>query len=212
MIIQFIINQYSFNMGSNQSNTVISDLVAYQDPNDPYKNAPIRKILLLGDEYVGKSCILDRFISDHFYSGYISTLGIDFKCKITKFEGEQTKLQIWDSAGHKRFNTLVTPYTRGSHIIVIVYDRTNMNSFYNIKNWLTMVESNVQDPKIVLVGNKSDLKDQIQVSTEMGRSYALEHGMHYIEASALKNTGIKDIFSGYYDFSRGLEIKEPEGL
>jgi small GTP-binding protein len=178
--------------------------------NDPSENLPIRKMILIGDEHVGKSGILDRFVSYHFWSAYMPTFGIDFKCKISKFEGEQTKLQIYNGSGRQQFAMMVTEYIKLSSIIVIVYDRTNMNSFHNVNQWLTMVESNSQNPKIVLVGNKSDRRDQIQVSTEMGLNYASEHGMHYIEASALEDTGIKEIFNGYYDFS--MEIKEPEEL
>jgi small GTP-binding protein len=173
----------------------------------PCEKLPVRKIILLGDERVGKSSIFHRFISDRFDPIYTSSIGIDFQAKTHKFEGQQTNLRIWDSSGQRRFNTITAPFIEACHVIVVVYDRTDIESFYNIPTWLRMVETNSQDPKIVLVGNKSDLKDQIQVSTEIGRNYALECGMHYIETSAFENTGIEDIFNGYY-FS--IEIKEPE--
>lgn len=157
----------------------------------------IKKVIVIGDETVGKSNIISRFVYDKFDCTYVQTMGSDFAIKIIKSHGEKTKFQIWDLTGSRRFNTMVSSYINHSHIVVIVYDKTNIKSFENLNYWLTMVADNIgtDHPQMVLVGNKSDLLGQIQVSTEMGRTFATNHGMHFVETSALTNMGIDDVFT-----------------
>ncbi len=53
------------------------------------------KILLIGDAGVGKSSILLRFCDDSFDPHLGSTIGVDFKVKMTKLRGKRVKLTIW---------------------------------------------------------------------------------------------------------------------
>ena len=67
------------------------------------------QIMMLGDAGVGKTSIARRFTDDAFLNNYIHTIGIDFLEKIIECQGQQIKLQIWDTAGQDRytnFNTL----------------------------------------------------------------------------------------------------------
>lgn len=178
-------------------------LAVVSDAND--KHLPRKKILLLGDSNVGKSNILFRFVRDAFYSDYIPTVGCDFLTKIKYFNGEEAKLIIWDTSGQRRFDTITKPYISGCDLIIIVYNKTNKKSFENIRRWLDMVNDKIKDPNIILVGNKADLVDQIQVSTEMGQQFASDHGMTFVETSALSGMGIEAVFN----YAASFDIKEP---
>lgn len=57
------------------------------------------KMVLVGDSSVGKSSILTRFVDDEFHDSLLSTIGVDFKFRKIKINGEDVKLQIWDTAG-----------------------------------------------------------------------------------------------------------------
>ena len=58
--------------------------------------------MMLGDAGVGKTSIARRFVDDAFLNTYIHTIGIDFLEKIIDCEGNEIKLQIWDTAGQDR--------------------------------------------------------------------------------------------------------------
>jgi len=59
----------------------------------------LAKILVIGDGGVGKTSLITRFTDDSFNLSYTATIGVDFKSKMLKYEGEDVKLQIWDTAG-----------------------------------------------------------------------------------------------------------------
>lgn len=87
-------------------------------------------------------------------------------------EGKKIKLQIWDTAGQDRFKTITSSYYRGAHGIVIVYDVTDRESFEGVKNWIGEIDKYAEEKVFkFLVGNKSDLADRRQISTEEGRKY-----------------------------------------
>lgn len=72
--------------------------IAYVSPtNKDYQS--LKKVILLGDENVGKSNIISQFVYNRFDSHYIQTIGCDFDCKIIESHGEKIKLQIWDHSG-----------------------------------------------------------------------------------------------------------------
>ena len=60
------------------------------------------KVLIIGDQKAGKSCLLRRFVEDSFTDKYISTIGVDFMFKVVTLSGKTIKLQIWDTAGEER--------------------------------------------------------------------------------------------------------------
>ena len=60
----------------------------------------VRKLLVIGDSGVGKTCMATRFTENFFQSGFHNTIGVDFKTRTIKLDnGERVKLQIWDTAG-----------------------------------------------------------------------------------------------------------------
>jgi len=82
------------------------------------------KLLLIGDEAVGKSSILLRFTDNSFDEAQASTIGVDFKVKMVHQGGKTIKATIWDTAGQERFRTLTASYYRGAQGIILVYDVT----------------------------------------------------------------------------------------
>ena len=89
----------------------------------------IIKFLLVGDNKVGKSCILDRFIGDNFLENYSTTNGIDFGCKKITYDNVINYIQLWDTSGHDRFKPLIRLYYKTSNCVIIIYDITNKSSF-----------------------------------------------------------------------------------
>lgn len=153
------------------------------------------KLLLLGDSGVGKSSLLTQYVEDDFHDVFISTIGIDFRNKTLQIDGKRVKLRIWDTAGQERFRTLTTQFYRGSQGVLMVYDITNRETFTNITHWMQQIKDNVEtDPQILIVGNKSDLSSQRQVTLKEAMKLAKSYGCQHFEVSAKTDQGVKVAF------------------
>lgn len=153
------------------------------------------KLVFLGDQSVGKTSIITRFMYDKFDNTYQATIGIDFLSKTMYLEDRTVRLQLWDTAGQERFRSLIPSYIRDSSVAVVVYDVSNRSSFLNTARWVEEVRTERgSDVIIVLVGNKTDLVDKRQVSIEEGDAKAREFGVLFIETSAKAGFNIKALF------------------
>ncbi|KAF6140643.1 hypothetical protein GIB67_013936 [Kingdonia uniflora] len=153
------------------------------------------KLVFLGDQSVGKTSIITRFMYDKFDNTYQATIGIDFLSKTMYLEDRTIRLQLWDTAGQERFRSLIPSYIRDSSVAVIVYDVANRNSFLSTSKWIEEVRTERgSDVIIVLVGNKTDLVDKRQVSIEEGDAISRNHGIIFIETSAKAGFNIKPLF------------------
>ncbi|KOM32494.1 hypothetical protein LR48_Vigan01g205000 [Vigna angularis] len=100
-----------------------------------------------------------------------------------------------DTAGQERFRSLIPSYIRDSSVAVIVYDVASRQTFLNTPKWIEEVRSERgSDVIVVLVGNKTDLVDKRQVSTEEGEAKSRELNVMFIEASAKAGFNIKALF------------------
>lgn len=158
-------------------------------------------LVLIGDSGVGKSCLLLRFADDKWTDSYISTIGVDFKIRTIELDGKTIKLQIWDTAGQERFRTISSTYYRGAHGIIVVYDITNIESFNNVKRWLTEIDKYARENvNKLLVANKSDLGETDggaplrQVSQEKGKEFAEQLDIPFLETSAKTGTFVDTAF------------------
>jgi|Transcript_10965 Ras-related protein Rab-6A len=154
------------------------------------------KLVFLGDQSVGKTSIITRFMYDNFDRHYQATIGIDFLSKTMYLEDRTVRLQLWDTAGQERFRSLIPSYIRDSSVAVVVYDVTNRASFVNTTKWVEDVRAERgSDVVICLVGNKTDLgNDKRQVSTEEGEEKASKDGLLFMECSAKAGYNVKSLF------------------
>ncbi|KAL0901194.1 hypothetical protein ABMA27_006499 [Loxostege sticticalis] len=157
---------------------------------------PLRKfkLVFLGEQSVGKTSLITRFMYDSFDNTYQATIGIDFLSKTMYLEDRTVRLQLWDTAGQERFRSLIPSYIRDSTVAVVVYDITNANSFHQTSKWIDDVRTERgSDVIIMLVGNKTDLSDKRQVSTEDGDRKAKELNVMFIETSAKAGYNVKQV-------------------
>ncbi|XP_005997190.1 ras-related protein Rab-41 isoform X1 [Latimeria chalumnae] len=158
---------------------------------------PLRKfkLVFLGEQSVGKTSLITRFMYDSFDNTYQATIGIDFLSKTMYLEDRTIRLQLWDTAGQERFRSLIPSYIRDSAAAVVVFDITNLNSFQQTSKWIDDVRTERgSDVIIMLVGNKTDLADKRQVSIEEGERKARELSVMYIETSAKAGYNVKQLF------------------
>ena len=156
---------------------------------------PKYKLIFLGDQSVGKSSILNRFLNDTFTEDYQATIGLDFQSKNVQIENQDIHLLLYDTAGQEKFRSLIPMYTRDANIILLVYDITNRDSFNHLPDWLKdLTNINVDEVIFAIVANKIDLNSKREVTPEEGQKFADEHNFVFQEISAKTGTGFSDLF------------------
>ena len=156
----------------------------------------ILKLVLIGDSGVGKTNILSRYNNNEFSLATQPTVGVEFGNKVIKKENKSIKLQLWDTAGQERYKAITNAFYKGSKGAFVVYDITRKSSFLNIDNWIGELKTNGSDDiLIILVGNKTDLEDKREVSTDEGEKKAKQYGIAFCETSALQGKNIEYAFN-----------------
>ncbi|KAL1509417.1 hypothetical protein ABEB36_004160 [Hypothenemus hampei] len=162
---------------------------------------PLLKVVILGDGGVGKSCLMNRFVSNQFDEHSFHTIGVEFLNKDLDIDGQTYTLQIWDTAGQERFKTLRTPFYRGSDICMLTYAIDDKTSFKNLELWrkeftyYADLKENNQIPFLV-VGNKSDVpREEREVSQLEMETWCNENGItSCIETSAKNASNVQEAF------------------
>ncbi|CAN4105084.1 unnamed protein product [Withania somnifera] len=154
------------------------------------------KLVLIGDSGVGKSNLLSRFTKNEFNLESKSTIGVEFATKSLNVDGKVIKAQIWDTAGQERYRAITSAYYRGAVGALLVYDVTRHVTFENVTRWLKELRDHT-DPNIVvmLLGNKSDLRHLVAVSTDEAQSLAERESLYFMETSALEATNVENAFT-----------------
>ncbi|CAD8123052.1 unnamed protein product [Paramecium sonneborni] len=152
------------------------------------------KFIVIGDSYVGKSCLVQQFLHDRPRQEHEATVGIEFGIKDINICGSIIRLSIWDTAGQETFRSLIRAYYRSAIGVLLCYDCSSMQSFNGIEKWVQEVKNNGNENVVIaLVCNKIDLQER-QVSSIQGRQYAVDHNFLYVEVSALNGVGVQQLF------------------
>ena len=151
-----------------------------------------QKIIFIGDISVGKTSIINVLMGQKFNNEYEASIGVDFFSKTIKYKGKTIKLQIWDSAGQEKFRSLIPNYIRGSSLVFIVYDISNRKSFDNLQSWIDFV-NNIENSNIVILGNKIDLDNKREISTEEGQKFCSEKDYEFFEVSAKEDNNLNNM-------------------
>jgi small GTP-binding protein len=155
------------------------------------------KVIFLGDQSVGKTSLITRFLYGAFENLYSATIGIDFVSKVVALSDRSIKLQLWDTAGQERFRSLIPSYLRDTSGCVVVYDITSRKSFESVEGWVAEVKRERQNVIIALVGNKADMADSArEVSEQEGQDLATKLELPiFKETSAKSGANVTQIFT-----------------
>lgn len=152
----------------------------------------------MGKTYVGKSSVIGRYIYDRFTPYTTATIGASYFTKVIEMNDIKIKLNLWDTSGLERYNSLLPMYYRDAHIAIIVYDVTKLQTFYECQKMINDIKNRVDDVKIILLANKCDKKPtpeyKREVSKEDGLLLADTNNVLYHECSALDGTGVVEVF------------------
>lgn len=178
---------------------ITREVCADETQKNSFSNLKICKIIVLGDLSVGKSSIVNRLCKKLFDTAYKSTIGVDFEVERYQILGFNYNLQIWDTAGQERFKSIAQSYYRNSHVIILVFDLSNLSTLRNCRQWFleAMSVSGSMLPYVFLVGTKKDLlgtfayKNAELNAMNMAKSITAE----YWPVSSKTGENIDDLFS-----------------
>ena len=151
------------------------------------------KITLLGEKNVGKTSLVYRFIENKFRENYKATLGVNLLKKDIDINGG-VSAQIWDLGGQESFKSLRNLYLEGANGAFVVYDMTSQKSFEKLDEWVQSFREARDDAPIILIGNKSDLKNQIKIDETKSAEYANMNNMGLIITSAKTGQNVEEAF------------------
>lgn len=156
------------------------------------------KIVIIGDAAVGKTSLINQFVESSFNEDYKPTLGANIVRKDVNLDNIKVRLIMWDLAGQEKYRVVRSMYFQGCEGALLVYDVTRYHTLDSINNkWLKDYKKHVKKKgAFILIGNKTDLKDQVAVPTERGKELATKiKASDFIETSAKLGENIEEAFS-----------------
>lgn len=148
-------------------------------------------MVVLGQQAVGKSSIIERLLNNQFSQTQNATLSAAYKTTELATDGKTHQLEIWDTAGQDRFDAVTPIYLQNAVLAIITYDLTSEQSFDKAKFWVEYIQKNQPLIRIALCGNKKDLVDQRKVD---GTTYAASLQLPLYEVSARTGEGVHAMF------------------
>ena len=154
------------------------------------------KVTLIGGTAVGKTCLIRRFSDDIYVENPPSTSGGSYSEKCITIDDKNIHLNLWDTAGQERFRALGKHFYKDAYIIILVYDISQKSTFQEIKDvWYPNVKQNGEKYTVLaLVGNKSDLYEEEQVTESEAKEYAKEINAIFMLVSAKNGDNVNNLF------------------
>ncbi len=157
------------------------------------------KLTVLGDQAVGKTSLIDKYITNSFNQNYQPTLGVNIVTKDIRIQEDNSEIRLllWDIAGQDKYELTRQMFFQGCAGTLLVYDMTRYSTFQRIASkWLEDFKNYGRlDGVYLLIGNKSDLKDSIKVSSEEGKLFSKKiEAVEFIETSAKYGENVEKAF------------------
>ncbi|KAK7202536.1 small GTPase superfamily [Myxozyma melibiosi] len=160
------------------------------------------KVIILGDSGVGKTSLMQQYVSKKFSNQYKATIGADFLTKQdVRVDDRNVTMQLWDTAGQERFQSLGVAFYRGADCCVLVYDVNNAKSFEALDSWRDefLIQASPRDPEsfpFVVLGNKIDVEESKRaVSQKRALAFCQAKGnIPYFETSAKEAINVDQAF------------------
>ena len=152
-----------------------------------------KKICMLGSFAVGKTSLVQRFVSSLFSDKYHTTIGVKIDKKIVDLDGTEVNLMLWDIHGEDEYQKIQASYLIGTSGYFIVIDGTRKGTIKVAESIQQFVVENIgQKPFIALI-NKSDLVDEWDIGDDDLDALKAQ-GWEIIKTSAKTGLGVENAF------------------
>jgi small GTP-binding protein len=172
--------------------------------NKDNKPIYIFKVVLLGQERVGKTCIAKRLCFNTFDVETKETLGIEFYTYDLPIvvSGDKTfvRVSIWDFGGREQFKKLFPYYINGANGIFMVFNLVDLQTLLRLDWWYDRLgEYNHGNTPRIFIGAKNDLVENVDDKTRVDKlvvdRFMNRHAeVDFFRTSSKENYNIKEIF------------------
>lgn len=173
-------------------------------------------IMIIGDEMVGKTSIIERYFKQTFLNERKRTIGIERYDKTIKYQDKNYLFTIWDTAGQEKFRSIGKNFYKKADGMILTCAIDNKQSFDNLKIWLKNIEDNTDLDiiQLIIIANKSDLENERKVDVEDIKRIAEELGVEYFETSAKVGMGVEEALNNLcYKIFRNHSVRySPLGM
>ena len=162
------------------------------------------KIAVLGAAGAGKTSLIDQFCQKKFQQDYKPTLGASIIARDLNVDGNFVRLVMWDIAGQEKYESVRSMYLSGALGAILVYDITRRPTFEEIKGkWIKdFKQYALPEARYILLGNKADLAEKRNVSTDEGKALAKDLKSNIFYETSAKNG--ENVEKSFYDLVRDI--------
>ncbi|PVH13611.1 Ras-like protein 1 [Candidozyma duobushaemuli] len=155
------------------------------------------KLVVVGGGGVGKSALTIQLIQSHFVDEYDPTIEDSYRKQCT-VDNEQVVLDILDTAGQEEYSAMREQYMRTGEGFLLVYAINSRNSIEELQTFYEQIQrvKDSDNVPVLIVGNKSDLEIERQVSYEEGAEFAKALNCPFLETSAKQRINVEEAFYG----------------
>lgn len=155
------------------------------------------KLVVVGGGGVGKSALTIQLIQSHFVDEYDPTIEDSYR-KQCNVDTEQVMLDILDTAGQEEYLAMREQYMRTGEGFLLVYAINSRNSLEELQVFYEQIQrvKDTDNVPVLVVGNKSDLEIERQVSFEEGAAFAKSLRCPFLETSAKQRINVEEAFYG----------------
>ncbi len=153
------------------------------------------KVLLVGEEGVGKTSIRDRLCQNYFNPFSVKTVGVQFSSRsmVGPLEDQLRRFTLcfWDMAGDHPSPEQLPAFFKNAMGVIYVFDLTRAQSLSQLRHWREHVEEHRNGKAVsMLLACKKDLRLLREVSRERAEEAQRELGAdYYFEVSAMDERG-----------------------
>ncbi len=154
------------------------------------------KIVVAGDALVGKTQLVSVFTRRNFEHKPTTGADITFIKLKSPTEGSSSTTAIfWDLSGQPAFNKVRPIFYEGAHAIIYIFDVTRESTVISLPDWVKETKRIIPNSPAVLIGNKVDLKNNREVSDDIGQKFADKMHAQYFPCSAINNINVGTAFA-----------------
>ena len=192
----------SSDVGEKKNQNELTDLIVERLPKSCSVYDKSIKIILLGDSGVGKTSLLNCLEPNDIDLNQKKTISLEYFNYIIKANNNIIRMQIWDTVGHEKFNSIISNYYKTADVAVFIYAINDINSFNNINNWFNELKdknnAEIEDKNMIkiLVGNKNDLIYERKVTYETGEQMKKDKSFYLFEEINCYNINNNDFGKG----------------
>jgi small GTP-binding protein len=148
------------------------------------------KICMVGATAVGKTSLVDRFVSSIFRERYATTIGVKIQTRQVQRGHRAFSLVLWDLSGHDEFQSVRPEYLRGAAGYLVVVDGTRRETVETAIALQQVARESTHGAPFVVVLNKEDLVASWELDAHLLASLEAR-GWTIVRASAKTGEGVE---------------------